>query len=181
MIEVMRIAFRPILGLKEEPSLTISGILGKLKPVDTYIDDIFCKYEDFPTQWQFIKDHLLPRILWSLMKLSFSKVALSMDEIMAVSWCYRIGGRMSIKAARAAKLREWPVPIGQIAVRSFIGAVGPCRRWIANCAELARPLNRLTGDVPWQWGSAEALSFTVLRDKAATALEMHRYIFNVPI
>lgn len=99
---------------------------------------------------------------------------------MAVGRVHRIGGKMSVKFDRAEKLRNFPVPVDPTGIRSFNGAYGPCRRWIKNCAEIARPLNRLTGKVPWKWGSSEALSFTILREKAASAVDMHGVVHDEP-
>lgn len=146
MTEVLRIALGPIPSPYPEPSLAAPKSLGDLSPLTSYMDDVFCKHTSFEDQWLFIKDHLLPRLLWTLMKLSFKKVSLGMKSITAVGWVHEVGGSMFIKLDRASKLKEWPVPKNQTAVRSFLGAVGPCRRWVKNCAEIARPLSRLTGD-----------------------------------
>jgi hypothetical protein len=48
------------------------------------MDDIFGKFESMEAQWHFVKNHLLPRLLWSLLKLSFRKVAIGMTEMLAV-------------------------------------------------------------------------------------------------
>ena len=45
----------------------------------SYMGDIFCKHGDFPSQWTLVRNHLLPRLLWSLFKLSPQGV--SGDEI----------------------------------------------------------------------------------------------------
>lgn len=66
-------------------------------------------------------------------------------------------------------------------MRAFLGAFGPTRRWIKNCAEIARPLNRLTGDVEWRWDKIEALSFELLRKLSFTAVDMHGYAFDLPV
>lgn len=63
----------------------------------------------------------------------------------------------------------------------YCRALGLTRRWIKNCSETARTLTRLAGDVPWQWGDAEALSFAILREKAATAVEMHGHVLDQPV
>lgn len=58
---------------------------------------------------------------------------------------------MFIKKARVEKLRNWPTPRDPTGVRAFLGALNPTQRWIKNCAEIARPLTRLTGNVDWIW------------------------------
>ncbi|CAH0014489.1 unnamed protein product [Clonostachys rhizophaga] len=132
-------------------------------------------------QWSFISEHLLPRLLWSLLKLSFKKVAIGVKSVLAVGWVHETGGVMKIKTERSQKLRNWPTPRTQTDVRSFLGALGPCRRWIPNCAEIARPLNRLTGDVEWQWTAPEAASLALLKKIAADAMDMFGYAFDLPV
>jgi hypothetical protein len=80
------------------------------------MDDIFLVHKDFPSQWIFIRDHLLPRLLWAGLKLSFKKVFLGMREVLAVETVHGIGGRLVVKPERAEKLREWPVPQDQTGV-----------------------------------------------------------------
>ena len=150
-------------------------------PTTFYMDDVFVIHVSFHDQWLFIRDHLLPRLSWARLRLTFKKVCIGFDEITAVGVVHRIHGRVAIKPERAAKLREWPVPLCQKDVRAFLGALGPCRRWIPNLAEVSRPLTRLTGKVPWKWGPSEALSFTTLRESAATALEMHGHRYDLPV
>lgn len=180
MTEAMQVALGPIPGPKAEPSLLAPMAEGGITPLESYIDDIFGKFESMEALWHFVKNHLLPRLLWSLLKLSFKKVAIGMTEMLAVGWVHRVGGIMTIKPERSAKLREFPTPTDVTQVRQFLGTLGPCRRWIKNCSEIARPLNRLTGDVEWRWGEAEALSFALLRDPACNAIEMSGFQWDLP-
>ncbi|CAH0037655.1 unnamed protein product [Clonostachys rhizophaga] len=106
---------------------------------------------------------------------------LGFDSILAIGWVHKVGGRMFIKREGAEKLKSWPAPQDPTGVRSFLGDMNPTRRWIKNCAERARPLTRLTGDVPWNWGPAEALAFELLKERSSTAVEMSGYIFDLPV
>uniref|UniRef100_A0A8H7K2T9 Reverse transcriptase domain-containing protein n=1 Tax=Bionectria ochroleuca TaxID=29856 RepID=A0A8H7K2T9_BIOOC len=151
LTELVKIAIGPIPKPLPEPSLLILSDSSGLVPLDSYMDGMFCKHENFETQWAFIRDHLLPRFLWSLLELSFKKVRLGFDAITAIGWEHQIGGKMFIKKARVEKLRNWPTPRDPTGVRAFLGALNPTQRWIKNCAEIARPLTRLTGNVDWIW------------------------------
>jgi hypothetical protein len=48
-------------------------------------------------------------------------------------------------------IRKWPAPIQKKDLQSFIGFANYYRRFIRNFTEIVLPLNRLTGDVPWEW------------------------------
>ncbi|PHH85636.1 hypothetical protein CDD83_146 [Cordyceps sp. RAO-2017] len=170
--ELMKLALGSIPGPYPEPSLLSPAGPG-MAPVLNYIDDVFCLHQAFPEQWAFIRDHLLPRFSWALLRLSFKKVQIGMTEVTAIGWIHRVNGETLVKPSRTDKLKKWPVPVNQTQVRGFIGAMGPTRQWIPNCAELARPLCRLMGNVEWQWGASEALSFTILRAQLAATVAKH--------
>ncbi|KAK6211749.1 pol polyprotein [Colletotrichum tabaci] len=152
-----------------------------MSPVEIYFDDIFTKFATWREEWAFVKDHLLPRLVWAMVRLSRKKISLGMTSIVAMGWTHSIGGVTTIKPSRIAKLLEWPVPKSQTEVRSFLAATGPCRQWMKNCAEIARPLHRLTGSVPWKWGSTEALAFRLLKDLMSKAVELHGISIGHPI
>lgn len=181
MSEMMRIMLGPIPHPKPEPSLTAPRSPGSLIEASEYIDDVFATHASVGEQMAWIEYHFLPRILWSRLKLSFKKVFIGCEEIAALGMIHRTYGRVSVKHDRAEKLRIWPVPVNQTHVRQFMGSLGPTRRWIKNCSEIARPLTRLQGNVPWQWKSAEALSFNLLREKAASTVEMHGHVLDDPV
>ncbi|PKK41099.1 hypothetical protein CI102_14560 [Trichoderma harzianum] len=84
MTEAMRVALGPIPEPRAEPSLLAPMAEGSVTPLESYMDDIFGKFESMEAQWHFVKNHLLPRLLWSLLKLSFRKVAIGMTEMLAV-------------------------------------------------------------------------------------------------
>ncbi len=73
-----------------------------------YIDDLFPAYASWSWQWQFINFHLLPRLDWSMMKLSLGKVSIGFDEILALGEMHRASGIGTIKSERVRVLTEWP-------------------------------------------------------------------------
>lgn len=82
LTELVKIAMGPIPEPLPEPSLLILSDPSGLVPLDSYMDGMFCKHENFETQWAFIRGHLLPRFLWSLLELSFKKVRLGFDAML---------------------------------------------------------------------------------------------------
>lgn len=172
MTEVVRLAMGPIPSPLPEPSLLHAPLPREMNPMETYMDDIFLKHTTFEDQWAFVRDHLLPRLLWTLMKISLKKVRLGMRQILAIGWIHQIGGIMKVKPERAEMIRDHPVPLDPTGVRSFLGKLGPVRKWIKNCSEISRPLTRLTGNVDWRWTESEAASFSMLKDRVSDVLEM---------
>ena len=59
------------------------------------------------------------------------------------------GKGISMDPAKIAAIREWEALKIVKGVRSFLGFANFYRRFIKNFAQLAAPLTRLTGDVPF--------------------------------
>ena len=60
-------------------------------------------------------------------------------------------------------IKDWPAPTSVKGVRSFIGFANFYRRFIQDFSRICKPLDRLTGKVPWQWGQDEQEAFDELR------------------
>ena len=189
MTELMYIVFGAIPSLPQEdgsfsspePSL-LQGTEGdELPQTKFYMDDIFAGLKDFDAGYKYLENHLLPRLLWSQLKLSFKKLQLFTDSVVALGVEHFVGGRLRTKPTRTEKIRKFPVPKDVTEVRRFQGAIQITRRWIKNFSELSRPLSRLTGDVLWQWGSAEQISFELIRQKAAETVEMFGLDYRLPV
>jgi hypothetical protein len=99
--------------------------------------------------YNFLKDYLLSRIEWSMLKLLFKKLRLFCDKICALSLIYKIGGITSIKPERANRICHFLVLTNQIIVQSFLRLVQMTRLYCKNFSEIARPLTRFTSDVEW--------------------------------
>ena len=64
-------------------------------------------------------------------------------------------------------------------VRSFLGMVGFCSRFIPNYATINEPLRRLTKKkTKWNWGEQEEKAFNTLKQSLASAKVMNYYDFN---
>ncbi|KAI0997732.1 hypothetical protein K3495_g10458 [Podosphaera aphanis] len=88
---------------------------------------------------------------------------------------------MITKTERCRKIRAFPVPKDTSGVRKFLGAIGITRKWVKTFAEIKRPLTRLTGKEVFRWGAAEQVSFQILKDKCAEAVEMHGWDSSNPV
>ncbi|KAI0994847.1 hypothetical protein K3495_g13336 [Podosphaera aphanis] len=182
MTEALRIAFGPIPALPNRqqmpdgsdgsfPSLLQSDSPGQRARLTFYMDDLFSGFTDFDEAYEWMRDHLFPRIERSMFRLSFKKMYLFMESIIALGVQHFAGGKSEPKPARVDKIRNWPVPKNQKEVRSFLAAVGITKSWVKNFSEMSRPLSRLCGKVAWQWTATEQISFELLKDACASSTE----------
>lgn len=181
MNELGNLAFGAIPDPDSEPSFLHGNQPGELPQMTFYIDDMFPAHSSWDHHWRFIKFHLLPRLLWAKLRLSFSKIKIGMDQIVALGETHLAGGRIAPKPDRVRTLLDWPQPQNQTEVRALLGTALTIRPWIKNYAEIARPLTQLTGKVEWQWGESEQLAFTLIKNKAATAVLMFGWDSALPI
>ena len=173
MTELIYRCFGPLPEPHCEPSLLHSSSPRDPPPLVFYVDDFFGGFDSWESQYDFLKDHFLPRLEWGLLRLSFKKLRVFMSAIKALGITHCTGGEVRIIDERVARIAKWPLPCDKTRVRAFLGVVGITRRWVRNFAEIARPLTRLTGNSPWKWGPAEQLSFEILQIKCATRTSMH--------
>jgi len=75
-----------------EPSLLVSGSPGGLPNLVFYMDDIFSGCKTFEEGYNYLEYYLLPWLLWSRLKLSFKKLKLFMDRILALGIVHKAGG-----------------------------------------------------------------------------------------
>lgn len=164
--ELGYIAFGAIPGPNPEPSL-----LG-MKEFRVYVDDMFWRMEGWKQQYEFLRDHLLPRLDWAMLRLAWKKLVLFMLQITCLGIDCHPGGAQRIRPERTQKILDWPAPLDASGVRQFLGSVQICRRWIKNFTELARPLTRLGGKLDWRWTMVEEVSFRIIKNKCATVVAM---------
>jgi hypothetical protein len=179
--ELVYRAFGALPPPHREPSLLHSNSPEELPVTTFYMNDFFDGFRSFEEQYDFLMQHFLPRIEWALLQLSFKKLKLFAKEIKALGVTHRVGGFINVLESRIKKILEWKAPNDQTEVRSFLGVVGITRRWVKNFAEIARPLARLTGKVPWKWGQSEQLSFEILQIKCATRTSMCGINLSLPV
>eukprot|EP00918_Siedleckia_nematoides_P061167 GHVU01133525.1.p1 GENE.GHVU01133525.1~~GHVU01133525.1.p1 ORF type:complete len:699 (-),score=76.10 GHVU01133525.1:169-2076(-) len=70
---------------------------------------------------------------------------------------------------KVAAMKKLRVPRNPQEIRRFLGVIGFFRRFIRNCAEKARPLNKLLKKgCEWEWGETQQLAWEKLRDCLTT-------------
>lgn len=185
MNELMSLVLGPIPpnsdGQGAEPSLLQAAEPDTLPGMVYYMDDMMAASNNFEEAFRFLEHHLLPRLLWSKLRLSFKKCSLFMTEIVALGVLHRAGVGKTIKPDRVCKIRAYPVPQNKTGVRGFLGTIGITRKWVKNFAEISRPLTRLTGDVPWRWSEPEQLAFDTLKLFCSNVLDLYGWSPEIPI
>lgn len=77
-------------------------------------------------------------------------------------------------------ITEWPVPRNVSDVRRFRGFANFYRRFIQDFGKICKPLDRLTGNVAWQWGSEEQAAFDELKGKFASSPVLAMWDYDLP-
>jgi hypothetical protein len=65
---------------------------------------------------------------------------------------------------KTAAIRDWPTPKKKKDLQFFLGFANFYRRFVCNFALIALPLNRLTGDIPWNGPMTAKPLLTSIRD-----------------
>lgn len=181
MNELGNIAFGAIPEPNPERSFLHNEDPEGLHDLAFYIDDIFPAHATWQEHYLFLRDHLLPRLLWARLPLSFGKIKIGLKKMLALGEVHEAGGKISIKPERIRLIMEWPIPSTPTDIRSFLGTVITTRAGVKGFAEIARPMQRLTGKVDWRWEEAEQLSFDLLRNLCARAVMRYGWNPALPV
>lgn len=80
------------------------------------------------------------------------------------------GEGLKVSSQRVKAIVEAPAPQNPSEVRSFLGSVQFCSKFIPNFASISSPLWDLTAkDIKWKWGVKEAKSFQEIKDRLTRA------------
>lgn len=180
MNELGNIALGEIPPPQPERSL-IAPERDRLQDMTFYQDDMYAAHSSWRQHMAFLVEDFFPRMLWAMLRLSFSKMMIGMDKLVALGEMHEVGGKMTVRPERVRRILEWPVPGCQGDVRSFLGTVATTRRWVKNFGEISRPLTRLTGKVEWRWDKAEEASFGLLRIQCSIAGSRFGLIHTLPV
>lgn len=75
---------------------------------------------------------------------------------------------------------DWPTPQNASDIRRFRGFANFYRRFIKDFGKICKPLDRLTGKVPWEWGNPEQEAFDELRRQFTAAPVLAMWDFDRP-
>jgi hypothetical protein len=81
--------------------------------------------------------------------------------------------------AKIKAVNNFRVPKNPTEVKSFLGLVNFCAKYIRDLATLAEPLRKLTRkEVKWQWNSEQQMAFETLKQRLTSADVMSYYNQN---
>jgi hypothetical protein len=77
---------------------------------------------------------------------------------------------ISMETEKVKAIKEWPIPSGVSAVRSFLGLAGYYRRFVKDFSRIAAPLtDLLRSEVKFQWTDSQRHSFQQLKTAISSA------------
>ena len=88
---------------------------------------------------------------------------------------------ITVESSKIDAIDQWPIPKCKTDVQSFLGMVNFYRRFIKNCAHIARPLTQLTGNVDFVWSETTQSSFEILKHALCSAPVLRTYDPVLPI
>ena len=144
----------------------LAGLSGKICLV--YLDDVIVYGSSFFDQMENLKK-VLQRIRWARLKLSPEKCILFQHEVTYLGYIVNENG-VKVDARKLEAVAEWPIPRNVTEVKRFLGLASYYRRFIANFAEIAKPLHKLTEkDVTFAWTNESDRAFKKLKEVLCSA------------
>jgi RNase H-like domain found in reverse transcriptase len=88
---------------------------------------------------------------------------------------------ITVESSEIDAIEQWPILKCKPDVQSFLGMVNFYRRFIKNCAHIARPFTQLTGNVDFLWSETTQSSFENLKRALCSAPVLRTYDPALPI
>jgi ribA/ribD-fused uncharacterized protein len=160
-------------GIAPAPTLfteVMRRIVGGLKPVRCYLDDVLCV-----TAGSSVKEHqallttVFDRFRQANMKLKLSKVQLFQDKILYLGHILSASG-LSCNPFLVKAITTYPRPENVKSLRRFLGLIGFYRTYCADFARLATPLyGLLKKEADYVWEKEHQQAFEALIETIVTA------------
>lgn len=166
------------MGLKNAPKTFARGLqcslaqlrktLGKLKlrgevdyVVESFYDDVVSATHNEEVHLKVLEE-LLKQFALDGWKLNRDKCRWLVEEAEILGHTV---AKNSVKPRRCyeEEMASWEAPDNQKELRTFLGFAGFHSRMIPNYSEIAAPLNRLLGNVPFEWTQVEESAFEHLK------------------
>ena len=114
-------------------------------------------------------DRVMRKLEESGLTLNYDKCEIGVDSMVYMGDVLS-GEGLKVSSERVKAIVEAPAPQSPSEVRSFLGSVQFCAKFIPNFATISSPLWDLTGkDVKWKWGLEETKSFQEIKDRLTRA------------
>lgn len=129
----------------------------------------------------FLLDHFFPRMVWSKLKLAFSKFKMGITKIFILGKEYEMGGKIRLKSDKIKNILTWLISQDQIAVRAFLSTVQLTKCCVLGFTKLMHLLTCLTRKTEWRQTGLKELTFQILRCVYATKATIFRLDLALPV
>jgi transposase InsO family protein len=144
----------------------MNKVLGGIKGVIVYIDDILVFSEDWPEHLKILKQ-VFQALREHGLKLKASKCHFAQEKVKFVGHVLDAEGCRP-DPEKVESIRLFPKPKNETELRRFLGMANYYRRFMKDYACLAAPLYRLTSGDEWIWTDVHDKAFDALKEKLMT-------------
>ena len=138
-------------------------VLGDIKNVLIYIDDIIVFNNDLDSHLQTLKE-VLERLQYAGLKLKVKKCQFLSRELEYLGHKLNKDG-LHMQEGKVKAIVEYPAPTTIKALRRFLGMIGYYRPFIQNFAKIAYPLtNLLKSETTFEWKEEQKEAFEKLKN-----------------
>ena len=107
-----------------------------------YLDDIIVLGKTFQDHLQHLSQ-VFQRLRDAKLKLKAQKCSFCQESVQFLGHIVSANG-LAADPAKVQRVVDWPIPTTKREVQQFLGLVSYYRRFIENCAQIAKPLHQLT-------------------------------------
>ena len=132
-----------------------------------YLDDILI----YSKSWDEHLNHLrkvLQRLRENKFYAKLKKCVFGVQEVEYLGFILK-DNTVLVDPSKVEAVRSWMPPMSKRDVQSFLGMVNFYRRFIKDCAKIAKPRTALTKNVPFSWNTEAQKSFNTLKHLLITA------------
>lgn len=129
--------------------------------ITVYLDDILIFSSDL-TEHRKVVHEVLRRLEANDLFLKPEKCRFEQSQIEYLGMIFS-EGRVGMDPVKVKGIADWPTPQNTSDVRKFRGFANFYRRFIHDFSAICKPLDRLTGNNPWQWGEEEQRAFEEIK------------------
>ena len=144
-----------------------------------YLDDILIYSESWEDHLEHIRK-VLHRLREHKLYAKRSKCTFGVKTIDYLGFILN-ENNLCVDPNKSTAIEAWETPKTKKDVQSFLGLVNFYRRFIKDCAKIAKPLTSLTKDVPFKWSPEADKAFKTLKTTIVSAPVLRTFHPEYPI
>ena len=107
-----------------------------------YLDDIIVMGKTFQDHLRYLSQ-VFQRLIDAKLKFKVQKCSFCQESVQFFGHIVSANG-LAADPAKVQRVVDWPIPTTKREVQQFLGLISYYRRFIENCAQIAKPLHQLT-------------------------------------